>query len=397
MRLTLVLLLALTVSPISAFAYGNKTVIEVYQEAIQKLDLEYEKLKQLTAEAKQKVADLEKDANSIKTLIADYQKALKTTTQALEKKHEAELKVVKDAYRTELAVEAKLAELARHSAEDNDKATRALLDKLGTSADKVAKLTDALSVSSEGKVGIGTTTPDAKLDVRGGIYAGNSDIYFTKTDHNHIGIGNTTGFAAIENAANFGALMILGRAGTSKGRYVRLWDYLQVNGSLDVTGKVGIGTTNPTAKLEVIGTTHTQKLQLGQKWLLSGVGNDDWLRLYGIKGAGYYGGFAAEKLWTNEGAVQGSDARFKREVETLDNPLSQLLSLRGVRFKWKDSEHDSPQLGVIAQEIEKVFPEIIEMGPNNMKGVNYSGLMAILIEAIKAQQRQIEQLKKMRQ
>jgi Skp family chaperone for outer membrane proteins len=176
MRFTLVLLLAFTVTPMTSFAYGNKTVIEVYQEAIQKLDLEYEKLKQLTAEAKQKVADLEKDANSIKTLIAKYEKALETTTQALEKKHEAELKVVKDAYRTELAAEAKLAELARHSAEDNDKATRALLDKLGTSAEKVAKLTNAVSVSSEGKVGMGTTSPRAKLDVNGSIVATNNLI-----------------------------------------------------------------------------------------------------------------------------------------------------------------------------------------------------------------------------
>jgi len=169
MRLTLVLLLALTLTPITSIAYGNKTVIEVYQEAIQKLDLEYDKLKQLTTEAKQKVAELENEANSIKGLIAQYETALETTTQALEKKHEAQLKTVKEVYRKELSAEADLAELARHSAEDNDKATRALLDELGTSAEKVAKLTEAVSVSSDGKVGIGTTTPGAKLDVAGNL------------------------------------------------------------------------------------------------------------------------------------------------------------------------------------------------------------------------------------
>ena len=89
---------------------------------------------------------------------------------------------------------------------------------------------------NNGCVGIGTMTPEGTLDVRGDIRAGNSDIYFTKTDHNHTGIGNTTGFAAIENAANYDALMILGRAGTALGRKVRLWDYLEVNGPLDVTG-----------------------------------------------------------------------------------------------------------------------------------------------------------------
>ncbi len=105
-----------------------------------------------------------------------------------------------------------------------------------------------------GKVGIGTSTPQYKLDVNGSINAGNSDIYFTKVDHNHTGIGNTFGYAAIENAADYGALMILGRAGTQKGRYVGLWDYLQVNGGMDITGNVGIGTPNPQYNLDVNGT-----------------------------------------------------------------------------------------------------------------------------------------------
>ncbi|MBE0623162.1 MAG: hypothetical protein IH605_21445 [Burkholderiales bacterium] len=75
-----------------------------------------------------------------------------------------------------------------------------------------------------------------QLLVNGAISAGNSDLYFTKTDHKHTGFGNTAGYAAIENAADYDSLMILGRAGTDKARKVRLWDYLEVNGRLDVTG-----------------------------------------------------------------------------------------------------------------------------------------------------------------
>ena len=97
------------------------------------------------------------------------------------------------------------------------------------------------SLSISGALGIGTPEPQGKLDVRGDIRAGNSDLYFTKVDHNHTAIGNAPGWAAIENAASHDALMILGRAGTEKGRSVKLWDYLQVNGPLDVTGNAAIG------------------------------------------------------------------------------------------------------------------------------------------------------------
>jgi hypothetical protein len=121
--------------------------------------------------------------------------------------------------------------------------------EIGTSNDP----DDHIALMASGNVGIGTNNPQAKLEVNGAIRAGNSDLYFTKTDHNHTGIGNTAGFAAIENAANFEALMILGRAGTAKGRSVKLWDYLQVNGDLEVTGNVGIGTSNPDRKLVVRG------------------------------------------------------------------------------------------------------------------------------------------------
>jgi hypothetical protein len=89
---------------------------------------------------------------------------------------------------------------------------------------------DHIALMASGNVGIGTRTPGAKLDVNGGIFAGNSDIYFTKTDHDHTGIGNTAGFAAIENARNYNALMILGRAAAGAGRRVQVWDFLQVNG-----------------------------------------------------------------------------------------------------------------------------------------------------------------------
>lgn len=102
---------------------------------------------------------------------------------------------------------------------------------------------DHISLMPSGKVGIGTNAPQGKLEVVGDIRAGNSDLYFTKADHNHTGIGNTPGYAAIENdGGQYGALMILGRTVTTTSpsrRVVKLWDYLQVNGDLEVTGNIG--------------------------------------------------------------------------------------------------------------------------------------------------------------
>ena len=81
-----------------------------------------------------------------------------------------------------------------------------------------------------------------------GLCLGNSDLYFTKTDHDHSGFGNTNGYAAIENAKNYDALMILGRAHTGGIRTVKLWDELTVHGnlfeSLDVIACGGRGDWN---------------------------------------------------------------------------------------------------------------------------------------------------------
>jgi len=85
-----------------------------------------------------------------------------------------------------------------------------------------------------------------------------------------------------------------------------------------------------------------------------------------------------------------SDATQKTNIKTIENPTQIVQSLRGVSFDWKETSNGS--YGVIAQELEKVLPELVSDG--EIKTVNYNGLVGVLIEAVKDLSLQIEELKK---
>ena len=84
-----------------------------------------------------------------------------------------------------------------------------------------------------------------------------------------------------------------------------------------------------------------------------------------------------------------SDISLKGNIKIIEDPIKKILQLNGVTFNWK--ENQKPSIGVIAQELEKVFPELVTQG--DVKSVNYSGLIGVLIEAVKEQQKQIEELR----
>ena len=78
--------------------------------------------------------------------------------------------------------------------------------------------------------------------------------------------------------------------------------------------------------------------------------------------------------------VSPSDARLKTNVRPIEHALDDVERLRGVRFDWKkDGSHS---IGVIAQEVEKVYPELVATA--DYKSVDYAKLTAVLIEATKA-------------
>jgi hypothetical protein len=83
-----------------------------------------------------------------------------------------------------------------------------------------------------------------------------------------------------------------------------------------------------------------------------------------------------------------SDISLKDNIRTLINPLEIIKDLRGVRFEWKKDQ--KPSVGVIAQELEEVLPELVSQ--TNPKTVNYNGLIGVIIEAIKEQQTQIKDI-----
>ena len=84
-----------------------------------------------------------------------------------------------------------------------------------------------------------------------------------------------------------------------------------------------------------------------------------------------------------------SDFNLKENIYTVENSLETIQSLRGVSFEWKETGKKS--YGVIAQELEKILPELVSNG--EIKSVNYNGIIGVLIEAIKELKAEIEDLK----
>lgn len=88
-----------------------------------------------------------------------------------------------------------------------------------------------------------------------------------------------------------------------------------------------------------------------------------------------------------------SDERCKTEVAPLTDVLTRVERLRGVTFNWNDEPATGKQIGVIAQEVEREFPELVGTRADGYKAVDYAKLSAVLLEAIKEQQKEIEALK----
>lgn len=195
------------------------------------------------------------------------------------------------------------------------------------------------------------------------------------------------------------------------------------------TARLGTGTANNMTYLRGDGTwaavpsgadnlgnhTATQTLAMGAHAITSSNGtvidaNGGWHRSYGATGwyNGTYGGgwymtdstyirnYGSKQVYldanvTAPAYLHTSDQRLKKEIATIEEPLRLIGQLRGVHYRWKAD--DKPAYGFIAQEVETVMPDAVSTNNDGVKAVEYDQMIGPLVEAVKAQQAEIDQLK----
>ena len=210
---------------------------------------------------------------------------------------------------------------------------------------------NSLVVDENGNVGIGTSNPQALLHIKADTTFEAPAIIFEDTnpdDSREARIYQQAGDLFIEQGNTSQAYegrIILIDGGTIKMENAN--GYLNLSSS----GNVGVKKSVPSYTLDVGGT---------------------------IRGSN----------------VSPSDARWKTNVTTLENALEKVINLRGVRYEWTDSSKGiGDQLGLIAQEVETVFPEVVSADNQGYKSVAYSKLVAPLIEAVKELHKENQELK----
>jgi hypothetical protein len=237
----------------------------------------------------------------------------------------------------------------------------------------------ALSISGNtGNVGIGVTnvTAGSRLEVAGNIsIKSGTDGFIQTTDANNI----------IVRADQQGGT-------ANRGVYLQYWNAVAWQNGLYVNnvasgfsnlimmpsgGNVGIGMIGAAYRLDVSGSARISgSLAVGNILPSATVGRID----------------ASNDVV----AFSTSDARFKTNIFPISSSLEKIKQISGVEFDWiPDVKHgyEGHDVGVIAQELEKVLPEVVTTRDNGYLAVKYEKIVPLLIEAIKEQQKQIDELR----
>jgi len=225
--------------------------------------------------------------------------------------------------------------------------------------------------SGNDRVGIGVSSPADKLHIEG------------TTSSTRMRVKTTTGSAEARLITNNGD-WILSSSGSSNQFQIYNATTSSTYFAIDSNGDVGIGGATTSFKLDVQG---------GSARISSG-GLGVGVNPSGTTGRG---DFSNDVI-----AYSTSDKRLKENIKPLDSALDKVLKISGVEFDWKElSEkekktihgNEGHDVGVIAQEIEEVLPEVVTTRDSGYKAVKYEKIVPLLIEAIKEQQKQIEELK----
>ncbi|HCT29471.1 MAG TPA: hypothetical protein DIW31_01775 [Bacteroidales bacterium] len=120
--------------------------------------------------------------------------------------------------------------------------------------------------------------------------------------------------------------------------------------------------------------------------------------LYPNDASGTYLGSVTNKweaIYAINSVIQTSDARLKKDITNLNYGLKDILKLRPVSFTWKEGTDQRIKLGLIAQEVQPIINEVVDVGDDQNKtlGINYSSLIPVLIKSIQDQQTIIEEQK----
>ena len=220
-----------------------------------------------------------------------------------------------------------------------------------------------------GNLGIAITNPSQPLDVNGNVRfrSGIYDVNNTVGAANSVLTANGSGGWSWQPVVSGGGAAISGINVTQDDTGIR-YPLLAAGTNATTTAQyvdatalvyntssncLGIGSLTPTSRLDIIGD----------------------IRVSGIVTATDFD--------------SRSDRNLKTKIEVIANPIEKVLQISGVNFNWKETGKAS--MGVIAQEVEKVLPELVSN--TDPKTVNYNGLIGLLIECVKDQQKQINELK----
>ena len=252
---------------------------------------------------------------------------------------------------------------------------------------------------------------------------------------NGVGIVGTSGTQSVPGSGGVGvrgiadgsgAIPILAEGGLNQTANLQEWRDFYHNklAVVDKNGYLGIG-IQPTAALHIkadipifrfTGTTyptniwHFGRFAYADGFTIAETAVGDWLTISG--GSGNVGiGVILPQTYKLDVAGSchatsfptSSDLRFKEDVEPLTNVLERLEQVRGVTFKWNKKYASmgravkGTQIGVIAQEVEKAFPELVstwsQEGVGDYRAVDYGRLNAVLVEALKELHKEVTELR----